>query len=274
MAKLNCEFLALAALLLLRLRALDVTSFQPTSTSFSFKYTCKNNQFSRLSLSSSGKGFGTPPPPPKPPKQQQQQQQAKSESSSAIADGTSTSPSPVSAPLSPGQITLAEMRRQKAEERDRELRKVKELREVDKAVAEAPAAIPEKVAMRMGQRMLPLGGGPLFLGLGSFVAFWYLATYKNMEFEPLTVAVSTIGLLVVGLFGITYSIFSTSWDEDREGDLLGLEEAKRNLDNVREGLGRSRENAILRENMSGLSEAEIERAIEDLDRRDARKQDQ
>jgi hypothetical protein len=31
---------------------------------------------------------------------------------------------------------------------------------------------------------------------------------------------------------------------------------------------------FLRENMSGLSEAEIERAIEDLDRRDARKQDQ
>jgi hypothetical protein len=98
---------------------------------------------------------------------------------------------------------LVKLRRQKAEERDRELRKVKEFRElVTKAVAEAPAAIPEKVAMRMGQRMLPLVGGPLFLGLGSFVAFWYLATYKNMEFEPLTVAVSTIGLLVVGLFGL------------------------------------------------------------------------
>ena len=272
MAKLNFNYLA-PALLLLQLKAMEVTSFQPTPTSFSFKYTCPSNKFSCLYLSSSGKGFGAPPPPPKPPKQQEQQQ-AKLESSAAVADGTSISPPVPTTPLTPGQITLAEMRRQKAEERDRELRKVKELREMDKAVAEAPAAIPEKVAMRMGQRMLPLVGGPLFLGLGSFVAFWYLATYKNMEFEPLTVAVSTIGLLVVGLFGITYSIFSTSWDEEREGDLLGLEEAKRNLDNVRDGLGRSRENAILRENMSGLSEAEIERAIEDLDRRDARKQDQ
>jgi hypothetical protein len=209
-----------------------------------------------------GKGFGAPPPAPKKPK--------KEEDAAKVATTSAVAPAPAP-PANAGQQSLMDMRRIKAEERDTELRKVKELREMDAAVAEAPAAIPERVAMRMGQRMLPLVGVPLFLGLGSFVGFWYFATYKDMEFQPVTVAVTTIGLLVVGLLGITYSIFSTSWDEDREGGLLGIEEAKKNLGNIKEGLGRSRENVILREKMATLSENEIQRAVSDLDRRDAQK---
>lgn len=252
------SFYCLSLLAVPVLVAVNVASFHPTPMVCSLR---RSNHLSRLSSSPSGKGFGTPPASPKPPKKN---------------DAVESSPTPVDSvappatPLTAGQQSLSDMRRRKAEERDEQLRKVKDLLEMDRSVAEAPAAIPEKVAMRMGQRMLPFVGLPLFLGMGSFVAFWYLVTYKNLEFEPVTVAVSTIGILVVGLFGITYSIFSTSWDEDREGDMLGLEEAKRNLDNVRDGLGRSRENAIIRENMSGLSEAEIQRAIADLDKRDAK----
>jgi hypothetical protein len=62
-----------------------------------------------------------------------------------------------------------------------------------------PAAIPEKVATRMGQRMLPFVGAPLFLAMGTFVGFWYMATYRDLEFQPALVATSTILLLVVGL---------------------------------------------------------------------------
>jgi hypothetical protein len=47
--------------------------------------------------------------------------------------------------------------------------------------------------------MLPFVGIPLFGGMGTFVAFWYLATYKNMEFQPAMVAFTTIAILVVGL---------------------------------------------------------------------------
>lgn len=211
-------------------------------------------------MSSGGKGFGAAPPPP-PKKKPEEPKKAAPIASTTTTEEVSTV----------GQRSLMEMRRLKAEERDNELRKVKELREMDASVAEAPAAIPEKVAMRMGQRMLPFVGLPLFLGCGSFVGFWYFATYKDMEFQPVTVAVTTIGLLVVGLLGITYSIFSTSWDEDREGGALGIEEAKKNLGSVTEGLGRTRDNAILREKMATLSEREIERAVDDLDRRDALK---
>lgn len=63
---------------------------------------------------------------------------------------------------------------------------------------------------------------------------------------------------------------SASWDEDREGSFLGVEEFQRNVDNIKEGLERSKENALLRERMAGLPEAEIEAAIRELDLRDAR----
>lgn len=212
-------------------------------------------------IMSNGKGFGDQPSKPDAKKK------INEEDVNAITDAAPVSRDSVNQ----GQQKLMELRRQKAEQRDAELRKIKELREIDQAVAETPAAIPEKVAMRMGERMIPFVGIPLFLGLGSFVVFWYLATYKDMEFQPVTVAFTSIALLAVGLLGITYSIFSTSWDEDREGGALGFEEAKRNLGNVKEGLGRSRENALVRDQISGLSETEIDRAIADLDRRDRKK---
>jgi len=69
--------------------------------------------------------------------------------------------------------------------------------------------------------------------------------------------------------GITYSVMSSSWDPDREGSFLGWDEFTRNLDNIKEGFGRSRENAILRDNISGLGEDELKVALADLERREA-----
>jgi hypothetical protein len=74
------------------------------------------------------------------------------------------------------------------------------------------------------------------------------------------------------LKGITYSIVSASWDEDREGSLLGVEEFQKNVGNIKEGLERSKENARLREKMAGLPEAEIQKAIADLDKREKKEQ--
>jgi len=106
--------------------------------------------------------------------------------------------------------------------------------------------------------------------MGTFIVFWYLATYRNLEFQPALVAFSTIGVLGVSLLGITYSVMSASWDPEVEGSLIGAEEFKTNLGNIQDGLKRSRENAILRDKMAGLPEAEIQRAIRDLDKRDAK----
>ena len=119
------------------------------------------------------------------------------------------------------------------------------------------AVIPEKVAQRMGNRMLTFVGVPLFGSMAAFVGFWYMATYRDMEFQPALVAASTIALLAVGLVGITYSIMSTSWDPDREGSMLGTDEFSKNLDNIKEGLSRSKENANLRDKMYDYSPEEI-----------------
>jgi hypothetical protein len=109
--------------------------------------------------------------------------------------------------MNQGQIALERMRREQAEKKDAELRRVKEIRDTDKMLQSSPAAaaIPEKVAMRMGKRMLPFVGIPLFGSMGAFVAFWYFATYKNMEFQPGMVATTTIVILVSGLLVRTLS---------------------------------------------------------------------
>ena len=63
---------------------------------------------------------------------------------------------------------------------------------------------------------------------------------------------------------------SASWDDEREGEGgLGVEEFKKNVGSIKEGLSRTKENAILREKMAGLSEKEIQRAIDDAERRNA-----
>ena len=104
-------------------------------------------------------------------------------------------------PLSGGQEALARLRRAEVEKRNEELRAVRELKQMDDMLADNPdaAVIPEKVAMRMGKRMLPFVGIPLFGSLGAFVAFWYFATQKDMAFQPTLVAFSTIFVLVLGL---------------------------------------------------------------------------
>jgi len=158
-----------------------------------------------------------------------------------------------------GKAALERMRREKAEERNAELRKIKELKATDAMLQESSegAVIPEKVAQRMGSRMLPFVGIPLFGSMGAFVGFWYMATYRDLEFKPALVAASTIACLVVGLVGITYSIMSTSWDPDREGSLLGGDEFSKNVGSIKAGLSRSRENAVLRDKMYDYSPEEI-----------------
>ena len=134
------------------------------------------------------KGFGTQPDDsPKP-------------ATTAVSESNEKA----EAPLNAGQKALAEMRRQRAEQKDAELRKVRELMQADQQMQETPASIPEEVAQRMGKRMLPFVGIPLFLTLGSFVAFWYLSVYQNYEFSPALVAGSSALLLVSGLLVRSY----------------------------------------------------------------------
>jgi Photosynthesis affected mutant 68 len=104
-----------------------------------------------------------------------------------------------SSKLNTGQMALAKLRRERAEQRDAELRQVRDMIQMEEQGKQSVPSIPEPVAMRMGQRMLPFVGIPFFLGIGTFVGFWYMATYRDMEFQPALVATSTIILLGFGL---------------------------------------------------------------------------
>eukprot|EP00565_Helicotheca_tamesis_P002371 CAMPEP_0185740838 /NCGR_PEP_ID=MMETSP1171-20130828/38635_1 /TAXON_ID=374046 /ORGANISM="Helicotheca tamensis, Strain CCMP826" /LENGTH=311 /DNA_ID=CAMNT_0028412767 /DNA_START=186 /DNA_END=1121 /DNA_ORIENTATION=+ len=260
-----------------------IPKFSPSTPSLAFSRQTISQLSAKKKKSndSSGKGFGanpleqkrtydakTPPAPSEPAPTA-----ATAEPSAAMTEAAKAQDE---ASLNTGKMALNELRRRRSEERDEELRKLRELRTVDDTLKTDPgaASIPEKVAMRMGKRMLPFVGIPLFGGMAAFVGFWYMATYRDMEFQPALVAISTIALLGVGLLGITYSVLSASWDDDREGSFLGVDEFQKNIGNLKQGLNRSRDNAILREKAAGLSEEEVQSALRDLDKREKRKEEE
>lgn len=74
------------------------------------------------------------------------------------------------------------------------------------------AAIPERVAQRMGKRMLPFVGIPLFGSFASFIGFWYLAVYKDIEFQPALVATTSFVFLAVGLLVSEYNMMMCIWN--------------------------------------------------------------
>jgi len=164
-------------------------------------------------------------------------------------------------------------------EREEKMRAdVEQLRSVDRQVAEAAPVIPEDVATNMIERMVPFVGIPIGLAGSSFVGFWYLAKFKDMVFPTILVASVTVGFLVVGLLGITYSLMSTNWDESSNSSsgsssssssVLGVEEFNKNLDSIKEGLRRSRDNVKLRDEMNRSDNLEGTESVklEELNRR-------
>jgi len=256
----------------------------------------------RLFGKKSGKGFGNGGggkkkknnSNPRPQRKQQQQSLERTVASSQVSAVTPASfldselspstivtdptavPPPIDELTAPlpnsggGRETLARLRRAEVEKRDLELRKVRDLQLLDTELSQdaTGGVIPEKVAQKMLGRMLPFVGIPLFGGIGVFIGFWYFATYKNVEFQPALVAFTTIGILGISLAGISYSVISASWDSDKSGSALGVDEFRKNVGNIKDGLSRSKENALLRDRMEGMPENEIKRAVKDMDRRD------
>ena len=216
------------------------------------------------------KGFGntqpsTPPKKKSAPLPSPQTYEEANDLTAAATDSNPPAPLQSTTNTSPdtsqGKAALERMIQERADARNAELQAIQQVQQMDEMVKDAPAAIPEKVAQRMGKRMLPFVGIPLFGSMASFIGFWYMATYRDMEFQPVLVATTSLVLLAVGIVGITYSIMSASWDDDREGSFLGTEEFAQNVDNIKTGLSRSRENAILRDKMqSGMySQADLDK---------------
>lgn len=90
-------------------------------------------------------------------------------------------------------------------------------------------AIPTAVSKRMARRMALFCTFPTALGMLSFVFFYWVRTNNILELPSFIVLIVSLSFFGIGMLGLSYGIFSASWDENRVGSWLGIEEFKINL---------------------------------------------
>ena len=105
------------------------------------------------------------------------------------------------------------------------------------------SAIPDIVSKRMARRMAIFCGIPTTLGISSFFIFYWLASHKWLELPPYLVLFVTFSLFGLGFVGLSYGIFSASWDENQAGSWLGLEQVKINWQRTTNAWKASRQKA-------------------------------
>ncbi len=93
----------------------------------------------------------------------------------------------------------------------------------------AATAIPEVVSDRMLRRMLAFSGVPTGVGILTFFVSYYLVVKQVVELPSYFVLLITLGCFGLGVVGLTYGVLSASWDEDRLGTRLGLDEFRLNF---------------------------------------------
>jgi len=96
-------------------------------------------------------------------------------------------------------------------------------------------AIPEAVANRMARRSAIASGFPTLMGMGVFVASYLLVSREIVEIPPGATLVASGGCFLFGLVGLSYGVFSSSWEE-QPGSLLGSEQIRVNLSRLRESI--------------------------------------
>ncbi|WP_295458040.1 PAM68 family protein [Synechococcus sp. UW140] len=102
------------------------------------------------------------------------------------------------------------------------------------AAKEAKPAIPQTVSNRMARRIAISTGIPTVMGMGVFVASYLLISQKILDIPPGITLVSSGGCFLLGLVGLSYGIFSSSWLE-QPGSILGFEQIKPNIRRLRSG---------------------------------------
>ena len=154
------------------------------------------------------------------------------------------------------------------------LKAAERLKVEDSVARVGGGVIPTRVADRMTGRMIPFVGLPLLGAVGSFGYFYYSALKLDQQYSTMLVASVTVFWLVVGLLGITYSLFSADWDDtdDPKGG-LGRDNFKTNLGWVKEGVGKGRrDNLIARENIEEVGGMEnVEKMRKELEERDEKR---
>ncbi|MFM2431788.1 MAG: hypothetical protein RLZZ511_3001 [Cyanobacteriota bacterium] len=102
------------------------------------------------------------------------------------------------------------------------------------------AQIPEVVSQRMARRMAVFSGIPTVLGMLTFVASYFLVKAK-VDLPPSVVLLVSLGFFGLGVVGLSYGLLSASWDEDKEGSLIGTEQFGVNFGRLQAGWKEARQ---------------------------------
>lgn len=89
--------------------------------------------------------------------------------------------------------------------------------------------IPPVVSQRMARRMALFCGIPSLLGFLTMPAGYLIITNDWLKLPNAAVILVSMGFLGLGVLGLSYGVFSASWDEERSGTRLGFQEFKLNL---------------------------------------------
>ncbi|MDJ0554585.1 MAG: PAM68 family protein [Microcoleaceae cyanobacterium MO_207.B10] len=95
-------------------------------------------------------------------------------------------------------------------------------------------AIPEIVSQRMVSRMVILSGTPLMLALLTFVGSYFIITSELFTLPNQAVLFVSMGFFGLSVVGLSYGIFSASWEENNKGSLLGWQEFTTNFERMKE----------------------------------------
>ena len=96
-------------------------------------------------------------------------------------------------------------------------------------------AIPEVVTNRMARRIAIAMGIPSLLGMASFVVSYLLVSRGILDIPPAITLVTSGGFFLLGLVGLSYGLFSASW-ESQPGSLLGFEQIGVNISRLKQSL--------------------------------------
>ncbi|MCU0551564.1 MAG: PAM68 family protein [Leptolyngbya sp. Prado105] len=95
--------------------------------------------------------------------------------------------------------------------------------------APTPAPIPEVVSKRMARRMAFFCGIPTTLGIATFALSYFIVTKGIYKLPNVAVVLLSMLFFGIGVIGLSYGLLSASWDEEREGGLVGFSEFKTNV---------------------------------------------
>lgn len=105
------------------------------------------------------------------------------------------------------------------------------------------SVIPDSVSKRMIKRMAIFSGIPTGLGMSSFFVFYWIVSHDWLDIPTAAVGAVSLGLFGLGVLGLSYGIFSSSWDEHRAGGWWGWQEFTQNLGRTIQALRSARQEA-------------------------------